>query len=152
MMTGTRGLAAAVLAAALVTGLAATRPAAHAAGPTATVYLSPTCGCCKKWGEHLEANGFTVKLEYMNDVSPMKTDLGVPRGLVSCHTAVVAGYVIEGHVPAGDIQRLLREKPKVVGLSAPGMPGASPGMDTGKEPYEVVAFDAKGGATVWARH
>jgi hypothetical protein len=102
--------------------------------------------------EHLEASGFTVKHEDMDDVSPMKLELGVPKKLVSCHTAVVGGYVIEGHVPAADIQRLLREKPKLVGLAAPGMPGASPGMETGDDPYEVIAFDAKGGTSTWARH
>jgi len=133
-------------------GLVTLRPEAHAAGPAIMVYKSPTCGCCKKWMEHLEANGFTVNHEDVADVSPMKTELGVPRNLVSCHTAVVAGYVIEGHVPAADIQRLLREKPKVVGLSAPGMPGASPGMDAGDDPYDVVAFDAKGNTTLWAKH
>jgi len=137
---------------AVIAGLAAARPAAHAAGPSVMVYKSPTCGCCKKWMAHLEANGFTVQHEDMADVSPMKDELGVPRKLVSCHTAVVAGYVIEGHVPAEDIQRLLREKPKVVGLSAPGMPGASPGMDAGDDPYEVLAFDSKGATTIWAKH
>jgi hypothetical protein len=116
------------------------------------VYKSPTCGCCKKWNDYLTANGFQVTSRDMDDVSPIKTELGVPRKLVSCHTAVVQGYVIEGHVPAADIARLLREKPKVVGLSAPGMPGASPGMDTGSDPYEVLTFDMKGATTVWARH
>ncbi|MDH4130194.1 MAG: DUF411 domain-containing protein [Gemmatimonadota bacterium] len=139
-------------AVAVVTGLAAARPEARAAGPSVMVYKAPTCGCCTKWMEYLEANGFTVKHEDMADVSPMKEELGVPRKLVSCHTAVVAGYVIEGHVPAADIQRLLREKPKLVGLSAPGMPGASPGMDTSDDPYEVLAFDARGTATLWAKH
>jgi len=123
-----------------------------APGPEILVYKSPTCGCCKKWNEYLTANGFVVTSRDMDDVSPIKAELGVPRTLVSCHTAVVQGYVIEGHVPAADIARLLKEKPKVLGLSAPGMPGASPGMDTGSDPYEVVTFDAKGATTVWARH
>lgn len=120
--------------------------------PSITVYHSPTCGCCKEWVKHLEANGFTVKSIEQADVSPMKAELGVPRQLVSCHTAVIAGYVVEGHVPAADIQRLLREKPKVAGLTAPGMPGASPGMNTGKEPYDVLTFGTAGNTTVWARH
>lgn len=127
----------------------ANRPAAKT---VIQVYKSPTCGCCKKWNDYLTANGFQVTSRDMDDVSPIKAELGVPRKLVSCHTAVVQGYVIEGHVPAADIARLLREKPKVVGLSAPGMPGASPGMDTGSDPYEVLTFDAKGETTVWARH
>lgn len=123
-----------------------------APGPEVLVYKSPTCGCCKKWNEHLTSNGYTVKSKDMDDVSPIKAELGVPRKLVSCHTAVVQGYVIEGHVPAADIARLLKEKPKIVGLAAPGMPGASPGMDSGSDPYEVLTFDAKGTTTVWARH
>ena len=86
------------------------------------------------------------------DLSDIKAEAGVTSKLVSCHTALVQGYVIEGHVPAADIQRLLKERPKVAGLTAPGMPGAGPGMDTGKDPYEVLAFDAKGKTTVWAKH
>ncbi len=125
---------------------------AESAPPEVLVYKSPTCGCCKKWNEHLTSNGYTVKSKDMDDVSPIKAELGVPRKLVSCHTAVVQGYVIEGHVPAADIARLLKEKPKIVGLAAPGMPGASPGMDSGSDPYEVLTFDAKGTTTVWARH
>jgi hypothetical protein len=128
-------------------------PSRHAAAlPTITVYHSPTCGCCKEWVKHLEANGFTVKSIEQADVSPIKAELGVPRKLVSCHTAVVAGYVVEGHVPAADIHRLLKAKPKVAGLTAPGMPGASPGMDTGKDPYDVLTFDGAGQTTVWAKH
>jgi len=142
------------LAAAAVTLVAAAAPAPAPVAPatTITVYHSPTCGCCKAWIRHLEANGFTVKSIEQEDVSPVKADLGVPRKLVSCHTALVEGYVIEGHVPAADIKRLLQQKPKIAGLAAPGMPGASPGMDSGKDPYDVVAFDLKGGTTVWAKH
>ncbi len=120
--------------------------------PSITVYHSPTCGCCKEWVKHLETNGFTVKSIEQADVSPIKAELGVPKRLVSCHTAVIAGYVVEGHVPAADIHRLLREKPKVAGLTAPGMPGASPGMNTGKDPYDVLTFDVAGQTTVWAKH
>ena len=143
-----------VIAAALTTLAAAAAPSVgeRAAPPSITVYHSPTCGCCKEWVKHLEANGFTVKSIEQADVSPIKAELGVPRKLVSCHTAVIAGYVVEGHVPAADIQRLLREKPKVAGLTAPGMPGASPGMNTGKDPYDVLTFDAAGNTTVWAKH
>jgi hypothetical protein len=131
---------------------AAELPSRRAAEPTTlTVYYSPTCGCCKKWADHIKANGFAVTAIEQSDLSDLKADLGVARHLQSCHTATVAGYVIEGHVPAADIKRLLTEKPKVTGLTAPGMPGASPGMDTGKDPYEVLTFDAKGKTTVWAR-
>jgi len=127
----------------------ASRPAPP---PELTVYKSPSCRCCQKWVEHMAANGFKVTSKDQDDLTALKADLGVPKSLTSCHTALVAGYVIEGHVPATDVQRLLRERPKILGLSAPGMPGAGPGMDTSKDPYEVVAFDAKGTTTVFAKH
>ncbi len=120
--------------------------------PEITVYHSPTCGCCKKWVEHVKAAGFPVKSIEQEDLSGIKSELGVPAKLRSCHTAIVSGYVIEGHVPAADIKRLLTEKPKIAGLTAPGMPGSSPGMDMGHDPYEVLTFDAKGNTTVWAKH
>jgi hypothetical protein len=126
-------------------------PAAPAL-PEMTVYKTPTCGCCSKWVDHVKAAGFTVKTIDQPDLSELKAEMGVTKALSSCHTALVGGYVIEGHVPAADIQRLLKEKPKIVGLAAAGMPGASPGMDTNKDPYEVLAFDASGKTTVWAHH
>jgi hypothetical protein len=120
--------------------------------PDITVYHSPTCGCCKQWITHLKSNGFTVKSIEQEDLSEIKAEMGVTGKLTSCHTAMVQGYVIEGHVPAGDIHRLLKERPKISGLTAPGMPGASPGMDSGKDPYDVLTFDGRGKTTVWARH
>lgn len=142
-----------ISAAALATVAAADPRDRHAAPPLAiTVYHSPTCGCCKKWISYLQANGFTVKSIEQEDLSEIKAELGVTSKLASCHTAVIAGYVIEGHVPVADIQRLLKEKPKLAGLTAPGMPSAGPGMDMGKDPYDVLAFDASGKTTVWARH
>ncbi len=117
-----------------------------------TVYYSPTCGCCKSWIDYVKANGFAVKAVEQSDLTELKADLGVTRKLASCHTATIAGYVIEGHVPAADIKRLLQQKPKVTGLAAPGMPAASPGMDSGNDPYDVLSFDAKGVTAVWARH
>ena len=144
------------LAAVIVTAVAAYRPAsgAQAVAADVLVYKTATCGCCKKWVDYLKANGFTVSAKDISyeELGTMRAELGVPEKLSSCHTAVVGGYTIEGHVPAGDIQRLLKEKPKVAGLSAPGMPAASPGMDAGKDPYEVVSFDAKGHSTLWAKH
>lgn len=141
------------LALVLATTLGAVVAPTTATPPTVIVYKSPSCGCCKAWMKHLEENGFKVTGKDMDNVQPIKNDLGVPGKLSSCHTAVVDGYVIEGHVPAGDIQRLLKERPKIVGLSAPGMPPSSPGMDQqGKVPYDVVTFDAKGNSTVWAKH
>jgi hypothetical protein len=141
------------LALALAATLGAVAAPTTAAPPAVVVYKSPSCGCCKTWMAHLEANGFKVTGKDMDDVQPMKDDLGVPAKLASCHTAIVDGYVIEGHVPASDVQRLLKERPKIVGLSAPGMPPSAPGMDQpGKVPYDVVAFDAKGNTTIWAKH
>ena len=142
-----------VFAAALVVTLGAAALPTTAVPPSILVYKSPSCGCCKAWMDHLSQNGFKVTGKDMNDVQPMKDEVGLPAKLASCHTAIVDGYVIEGHVPAADIQRLLKERPKIVGLSAPGMPPSSPGMDQpGKVPYDVIAFDAKGTTTVFARH
>jgi hypothetical protein len=119
-----------------------------------TVYKSATCGCCKEWVKHLEANGFSVKALDVPDLVPYKTANGVPITLGSCHTAKVGGYVIEGHVPASDIKRLLKERPAVSGLAVPGMPIGSPGMEQGnhKERYEVLTFDKQGKTSVYARH
>ncbi len=130
----------------------AAMPAPAADPVTVTVYRSESCGCCKKWEDHLRQNGFTVKSVVQDDLSTIKAESGVTANLRSCHTALVGGYVVEGHVPAADVQRLLKEKPKVIGLAAPGMPQSSPGMDMGKEPYEVLTFDAKGQTASWAKH
>lgn len=118
------------------------------------VYKSPTCGCCKKWIQHMEANGFKVTARDMLDVSPIKMKHGVLPELASCHTAIVDGYVIEGHVPAQDVRRLLRERPKVTGLAVPGMPVGSPGMEYGahKDRYQVLTFSPSGKTTVFAQH
>ncbi len=118
------------------------------------VYKDAGCGCCKKWISHLEANGFTVKAHDVKDPVARKTVQGVPPTLYSCHTAKVNGYTIEGHVPAADIQRLLKERPKVRGLAVPGMPVGSPGMEQGshKERYDVLTFDHTGNTSVYARH
>ncbi|GIV80389.1 MAG: hypothetical protein KatS3mg050_4783 [Litorilinea sp.] len=121
--------------------------------PTVTVYKSPTCGCCTAWVRHLEARGFRVRTTDMTDVSGMKRRLGVPATLASCHTAVVNGYVVEGHVPAGLVQRMLAEQPDITGLAVPGMPIGSPGMETpGRppQPYQVLAFDRRGTRYVYA--
>ena len=114
--------------------------------PEVTVYKSPTCGCCSKWVNHLEANGFTVVAHDVNNMNAIKTQSGVPPQLASCHTALVDGYVIEGHVPAADIKRLLTEKPTIMGVAAPGMPIGSPGMEQGnrKDTFDVVAFGQQG--------
>lgn len=116
------------------------------------VYKSPTCGCCGKWVEHMQAAGFKVDVENRRDLAPIKAELGVPPGLQSCHTARVGGYIIEGHVPADLVQRLLDEKPDIKGLAVPGMPMGSPGMEgPGKDPYDVLAIGKDGRLQVYAR-
>jgi len=124
-----------------------------AAAEEVVVYKSRTCGCCKQWIKHLEASGFSVQANDVPNVGPYKAKHGVPPPLSSCHTATVGGYVIEGHVPAADIRRLLNERPKVVGLTVPGMPEGSPGME-GPHPqhYDVLTFDADGRVAVFSRH
>lgn len=117
------------------------------------VFKSPYCGCCEKWGEHMERSGFKVSAHNVNDVPAARKKLGMPDRFGSCHTAKVGGYVIEGHVPAADIQRLLKEKPKAIGLAAPGMPQGSPGMETATPvPYETLLIQADGSARLFAKH
>ena len=128
---------------------------AHAAvqGEALVVYKDPNCECCAKWVQHMKANGFKPSVTETAQVDAIKKRYHVGDELRSCHTSVVGGYVIEGHVPAADVKRLLREKPKVVGLTIPGMPASAPGMDiTPPQPYQVLAFDEKGKTTVYARH
>jgi hypothetical protein len=125
----------------------------HAAAPVAmTVYKSPTCGCCKEWIKHVEANGFVCTVVDMEDVTPMKRTAGVPPRLESCHTALVGAYVIEGHVPADLIKGLLTRKPALLGLSVPGMPLGAPGMETSgpSQPYKVMAFLKDGSSRLYA--
>jgi hypothetical protein len=117
------------------------------------VYKSPTCGCCSKWVRHLEQNGFTVKAYDVKDVNTYKERFGVPISLGACHTAKVGDYVVEGHVPAEDIKRLLSERPKVKGIGVAGMPAGSPGMESPHpERYEVKSFDAAGALKTFAKH
>lgn len=118
-----------------------------------TVYKSATCGCCSKWVRYLEAHGFTVKAYDVQSVYSYKERYGVPEHAAACHTAVVEGYVLEGHVSAADIERLLRERPAIKGLAVPGMPAGSPGMEDGeKESYEVLSLEADGTTKVYQRH
>jgi hypothetical protein len=121
--------------------------------PEAIVYKSPTCGCCGSWVAHMKANGFEVKVVEQNDVDSVKQRFGVPARLASCHTALVGGYVVEGHVPASAVKRLLREKPAALGVSAPGMPMGSPGMESpNPEPFKVQLFDERGQAKVFENY
>ena len=121
--------------------------------PLVKVWKSPACGCCGKWVRHMEAAGFRVEVTDVADVDPIKTANGVPLKLASCHTALVGGYVLEGHVPASDVRRLLKEKPAILGLIAPGMPPGSPGMDVpGSPTYEVLSLAKDGKTAVFATH
>ncbi|WP_227500015.1 DUF411 domain-containing protein [Synechococcus sp. PCC 7335] len=119
-----------------------------------TVFRSPTCGCCGQWIEHAEAAGFKVKDEITEDMSAIKQQYGVPTNLSSCHTTVAGDYIVEGHVPAEDLARLLAEKPDVAGIAVPGMPIGSPGMESGDytEPYTVFSFTESGETAAFAEH
>ncbi len=118
------------------------------------VYKSPTCGCCTDWVDHLKENGFKVEVTETNNLNPIKIDAGLTPSLASCHTAFVGDYVIEGHVPANDIHRLIVEAPKAKGLSVRGMPAGSPGMEVGdrKDRYQVLMFNDSGQTKVFAEH
>lgn len=125
-----------------------------AAGEAVTMYKDPNCGCCGKWAEHMRSHGFSVKEIATPRMGEVKREAGVPQVLGSCHTAKVGGYVVEGHVPAADVKRMLADKPQILGISAPGMPQGSPGME-GPYPadrYDVVSFDRDGKQAVFARH
>jgi len=130
--------------------------AAPAAAPTIEVWKDPNCGCCEDWVKHLEAHGFTTRV-HADGNAAVRARLGVPERMGGCHTGVVGGYAVEGHVPAREIQRLLREKPKAVGLAVPGMPIGSPGMDGPayggrRDPYDVLLVQADGRASVFQRY
>jgi hypothetical protein len=117
------------------------------------VFKSPYCGCCEKWVEHMRKAGFNVITKDVSDVPAARKLTGMPERFGSCHTAKVGGYVVEGHVPAADVQRLLKEKPKAVGLAAPGMPQGSPGMETNHpQPYDTLLVQADGSSKVFAKH
>ena len=125
-----------------------------AESPTVEVYKTLSCGCCGFWVEHMQQSGFKVNVHNVRDVSPAREKFGVPDAMASCHTAVVGGYSIEGHVPAADVKRLLRERPKATGIAVPGMVQGSPGMEQGrgKDPYNVVLFNASGRTTIFSAH
>ncbi|MBW8269486.1 DUF411 domain-containing protein [Caldovatus sp. SYSU G05006] len=126
---------------------------AAAAGPRIEVWRDPGCGCCGAWARHMRQAGFEVVVHEVEDVAPVKRANGVPEALWSCHTAIVAGYVVEGHVPAADVRRLLAERPPARGLAVPGMPPSAPGMDIPGTPYDVLLFGGSGGGDrVFARH
>ena len=118
------------------------------------VYHSPSCGCCKGWIAHLEKHNFKVHSVLTDDVAVIKTKHGLPKEAASCHTAIIDGYVIEGHVPANDIKRLIKDKPDIAGLTVPQMPVGTPGMEMGerKDPFNVIAFDKKGNFDIFQEY
>ncbi|MDV3350120.1 DUF411 domain-containing protein [Leptolyngbyaceae cyanobacterium CCMR0082] len=118
------------------------------------VFRSPTCGCCGLWIEHMRDAGFEVNDQITEDMAAIKEQYGVPENLKSCHTTVVDGYIVEGHIPAEDVAQLLTEKPDIAGIAVPGMPIGSPGMESGNyvEPYTVFSFEKDGLIATFAEH
>ena len=149
-----------MLAIALVTATFSTTGATSAQrqalqGPTVQVYKTSTCGCCLNWVKHLQANGFATRVTEFENLSEIKAKHSIPGPVRACHTATVDGYVIEGHVPAADVRRLLKERPAVLGLAVPGMPIGSPGMEVPNvrpRPYNVMSFDRDGQLKVYSSH
>jgi hypothetical protein len=124
------------------------------AKPLVTVYKTSTCGCCSNWVKHMEENGFRIHAMDVQDLYFIKQQFGIPGDLASCHTAIVDGYLVEGHVPASDVQRLLSGKHDVAGISVPGMPVGSPGMEMGNrvDRYAVYSFDKKGDPVIFSQY
>jgi hypothetical protein len=120
---------------------------------SATVYKQVGCGCCSIWAEHLRKAGFKVSSMEVSDLDRVKTAYGVPRAVQTCHTALIDGYVVEGHVPLDAIQKLLKERPKIAGIGVGGMPIGSPGMESGsrKDAYDVLAFDREGKTSLYLK-
>ncbi len=151
--TTTKKVALAVAAIALAT--AALLPRGAAQGTRVTMYKNPGCECCTRWAAHMEENGFTVEVDQSRPLSEVSAQHGVTSQVASCHVALVEGYVVVGHVPAAEVRNLLEERPNVAGISVPGMPQGSPGMEVPGAPparYNVVAFDGRGGIFKWATY
>ena len=148
-------IAAASVAAAGLVAPAWSAPGATAGSlPVITAYRTASCSCCKGWLQHMRANGFQVRDVVVADLAAIKRRLAIPAQLSSCHSAQVAGYALEGHIPASDVKQLLRKRPPVAGLALPGMPLGSPGMDSayGKEPFTVMAFTRDGRLLNFSTH
>lgn len=118
------------------------------------IYKSPYCGCCTAWADQVRDAGFDIKIIEQANNTQLRKEYAIPAALASCHTAIIDGYAIEGHVPVADIKRLLAEKPEIAGIAVPGMPASSPGMDVegNTDPYQVIAFDKKGNKTVYNQY
>lgn len=145
---------AAIMLGAMVTHHAPANVLAAAPPNTVVVYKSPTCSCCSKWIEHLQQAGFRVEVHNESEMGQIKKQLGIPKKLASCHTAIINGYLIEGHVPAEDIRQLLTQRPKAKGLIVPGMPVGSPGMEVGTrvDPYDVMLVADGQAPATFAHH
>ena len=145
-----------ILIAAMIGFLSATTAVAGDYGTPKdiVVYKNPQCGCCTKWVTYLEGHGYNVTVDEKRDVYEVKEELGVPVNLAACHTAIIDGYIVEGHITHRDIQRLLLLRPDVKGIAVPGMPVGTPGMEVGdiKHPYNVISFDENGMMQVFAEH
>ncbi len=140
---------------ALIPIVLATGGRALAQTPRIEVVKDPGCGCCTLWVAHLQANGFSATVTESAEIDALKDKLGIPKAVRSCHTGTVNGYALEGHVPAADVKRLLKDRPQIVGLAVPGMPVGSPGMESSSgrvQPYDVVAFDKNGRTSVFASY
>ncbi len=139
---------------AVLFGVATSAGIASAADhPAMTVWKDPSCACCGNWIAHMRAAGFTVTVKEVENLTPVKRLAGIPDHLQSCHTAKIDGYTIEGHVPAADVKRLLKTKPKASGLVVPGMPSGSPGMENGTiDPYDVLLLKDDGKTEVFSSH
>ena len=138
----------------LALGLILTNAIAYAESSNITVYRSPSCSCCGKWIEHLKQNNFVIKEIMSEDMDSIKKQHGVSDDMASCHTALIDGYVVEGHVPADDIKTMLKTKPAIAGIAVPQMPSGTPGMEMGdkKDAYNVVSFDKKNNYQVFKSH
>lgn len=138
---------------AILAGVFGVHLSASATAPVIEVYKSESCGCCSEWVEHLQSNGFTVKAQNVANPSDYREKFGMPQELGSCHTGLVQGYALEGHVPAAEIKRLLAEKPKAKGLAVPSMPMGSPGMEGHRnDPYDVLLVRAGGRYSVYKHY
>lgn len=144
-----------VIGSAAAFALAGSARAQTRGGRALAVYKSPTCGCCEGWVAHMRQAGFTAAVHVVEDPGTVRRARGLPDALASCHTAVIGGYAIEGHVPATDVTRLLAERPEAVGLAVPGMPMGSPGMEAPggrKQPFDTLLVLRGGQTRVWERH
>jgi hypothetical protein len=128
--------------------------AAHGADGAVQVFKNADCGCCTEWVKHLQAAGFTVRVTQVSDTGAIRKRFGMPERFGSCHTATADGYVLEGHVPARDIARMLQQRPAALGLAVPGMPAGSPGMEIGerRQAFDVLLVDRAGNATAYAHY